>query len=98
MAQIINVEKTKPTKEMTEPSGSERKAPLFRKMNYILMIAAAVLLAIGYITLSGGGSKDPAVFSNEIFDTRHLVVAPILILAGLITGIFAIMYHPKHKD
>ncbi|MDR1346660.1 MAG: DUF3098 domain-containing protein [Bacteroidales bacterium] len=101
MAQIINVEKTQQHKS-TKPvlqgeEKKERKAPLFRKTNYILMVAGVVILAIGYICLSGGGSEDPAVFSEKIFAPRRLTVAPILMLLGLLIEIVAIMYHPKQK-
>jgi hypothetical protein len=79
-------------------SNSQKNSPpIFRKFNYILMIIGIVLLAIGYILLAGGGSEDPNVFNPEIFSTRRIVVAPIIMLVGLVTGIFAIMYHPKTK-
>lgn len=70
------------------------RPPLFRKMNYILMGVGALLLLIGYICLSGGKVPDE-VFDGEIFNTRRIVVAPILIFLGLVTEIFAIMWHPK---
>ncbi len=43
----------------------------------------------------GGGSDDPNVFSEKIFDFRRLTLAPILILAGYVVEIFAIMKKPK---
>ena len=70
------------------------RPPLFRKMNYILMGVGALLLIIGYICLSGGKVPDE-VFDGEIFNTRRIVVAPILIFLGLVTEIVAIMWHPK---
>ncbi len=70
------------------------RPPLFRKMNYILMGVGALLLIIGYFCLAGGKVPDE-VFDGEIFNTRRLVVAPILIFLGLATEIVAIMWHPK---
>lgn len=67
----------------------------FRKENYILMIAGVVLLILGYILLSGGGSDDPTKFSEDLFNTRRLVVAPLVILCGFIVEIWAIMKRPK---
>lgn len=61
------------------------------------MIIGIVILVIGYILLAGGGSDDPSTFNPEIFNTRRIVVAPVVMLIGLVTGLFAIMYHPKTK-
>ena len=67
----------------------------FRKENYIMMGVGVLLLILGYILLSGGGSDDPNVFSEALFNTRRLVVAPLVILAGFIVEIWAIMKRPK---
>lgn len=55
------------------------------------MFAGIVLIVIGYILMAGGGSSDPEVFNPEIFSARRIVVAPIIILAGLLIEIYAIM-------
>ena len=55
----------------------------FGKQNYILLIAGTLLAVIGYAVMSGGGSDDPAVFSEELFSFSRMYVAPILILVGL---------------
>lgn len=68
---------------------------VFSLVNYILMGAGLVLLAIGYILLAGGGSDDPNVFNPAMFDTRRLYVAPILIVLGFVVEIAAIMYKKK---
>ena len=73
------------------------RPPLFRKMNYILMGVGALLLLIGYICLGGGDVPDD-VFDGEIFNTRRIVVAPILIFIGLVVEIVAIMWHPKASE
>jgi len=67
----------------------------FGKRNYQLLISGLVLIAIGFILMSGGGSDDPNVFSDAIFNTQRLTIAPILILAGLVVEIFAILHKPK---
>lgn len=71
---------------------------VFDKINYIIMIVGIVLLALGYIFLTGGGSDDPNVFNDAMFDGRRLYLAPILIILGLITEIVAIMYKGKEKE
>ena len=70
----------------------------FGTMNYILLVAGVVLLGIGYILLSGGGSDHPNVFNPAMFDSRRLVVAPLMIVIGLIVEICAIMFRPKEKE
>ncbi len=67
----------------------------FGKVNYILMAAGIVILALGYILLAGGGSDDPNVFNPAMFDTRRLYVAPILIVLGFVVEIVAIMFKAK---
>ena len=67
----------------------------FGKRNYQLLIAGVIVMAIGFILMSGGGSEDPNVFSDAIFNTQRLTIAPILILTGLVIEIFAILYKPK---
>lgn len=70
----------------------------FSKVNYILLVAGIVVLAIGYLLLSGGGSDDPNVFNYDMFNSRRLVVAPIVIVCGLLLEIAAIMLRPRQKE
>jgi hypothetical protein len=44
----------------------------------------------------GGGSEDPNVFNPEIFSFRRITLAPIVVLAGFIIEVFAILYKPKN--
>ena len=56
-----------------------------------LLIAGVVVMIAGYILLTGGGSKDPQVFNYAMFDFRRLVAAPVVIVAGIVVEIVAIM-------
>ena len=67
----------------------------FGKRNYQLLIAGVLVMGLGYSLMSGGGSDDPNVFSDAIFNTQRLTIGPILILAGLVIEIFAILHKPK---
>ena len=67
----------------------------FGKRNYQLLIAGVLVMGLGYILMSGGGSDDPNVFSDAIFNTQRLTIGPILILVGLVIEIFAILHKPK---
>jgi hypothetical protein len=55
-------------------------------------------MAAGFLLLSGGGSKDPQVFNYAMFDFRRLVAAPIVIVAGIVLEIVAIMGKFKEKE
>ena len=98
MAQVVTVEKKEPLKpNLSKQNNSVKKPPLFRKMNYILMAVGVIILIIGYVLFSGGKAPSDTEFNPEIFNTQRLIVAPTLMLIGLVTEIFAIMYHPRQK-
>lgn len=67
----------------------------FGKQNYILIAVGTALAVLGYILMSGGGSDDPKVFSEELFSFRRMFIAPILILAGLVVVGWGIMKKVK---
>ncbi len=67
----------------------------FGKENYRLMLIGLAFILVGFLLMVGGGSEDPTKFSPEIFSFRRLTLAPILILAGYVIEIFAIMKRPK---
>lgn len=67
----------------------------FGKENYRLMLIGLAFIVIGFLLMIGGGSADPTKFSPEIFSFRRITLAPILILAGYVIEIFAIMKRPK---
>ncbi|MDD4149465.1 MAG: DUF3098 domain-containing protein [Bacteroidales bacterium] len=73
----------------------DQKGFVLEKKNYILIGVGFLLLIIGFILLSGGKSSDPAVYNPEIFSFRRITLAPIVILLGFITEIFAIVWKPK---
>ncbi|MCQ2140575.1 MAG: DUF3098 domain-containing protein [Bacteroidales bacterium] len=62
-----------------------------------LMLAGLLVMIAGYILLMGGGSSDPNVFNYAMFDFRRLVAAPIVIVAGIVVIIVAIMKRPKSE-
>ena len=63
-----------------------------------MLVIGFVVMAVGYIIMTGGGSDDPAVFNEAMFDFRRLVLAPLVILAGIGLEIFAIMKIWKKKE
>lgn len=63
-----------------------------------MMIAGLLVMVSGFLLLSGGGSQDPNFFNEAMFDWRRLVAAPIVIVAGIVVEVIAIMGNFKEKE
>ncbi len=50
-----------------------------------------VFMIIGYLLMQGGGSEDPNVFNDEIFNARRITWAPLMLIIGLVIEVYAIM-------
>lgn len=55
------------------------------------LLVGLIVMVSGYILMSGGGSDDPQVFNYAMFDFRRMVVAPVVIILGIIIEVVAIM-------
>lgn len=66
--------------------------------NVKLIIVGLLVLMAGFILLMGGGSSDPDVFNPAMFNARRMIVAPVVMVAGIITIIVAIMRTPKSPE
>ncbi len=74
---------------------SQKKAFLFGKRNYLFMAIGIAFIALGFILMAGGGSDDPNVFNEEIYNFRRIRLAPTLVLIGFAIEVFAILYKEK---
>ena len=83
---------------MSKIENSETMDFVFEKKNYLFMGLGVILIIFGLILLSGGGSENPAEFSEAIFNTRRMQIAPVVMLAGFVLEIYAIMYRPKKAE
>ena len=64
---------------------------VFGRENYIWMAAGFALVLLGMLLMLGGEMPSADVWDdNIIYSFRRTVLAPIMILAGLIVEIFAI--------
>lgn len=68
---------------------------VFEKKNYIIFFVGIALMALGYLLMSGGGSDDPNVFNEEMFNFRRITLAPIIIIIGIALEFVAIFYKSK---
>ena len=68
---------------------------LFDKINYKILLIGIATIAIGFILMSGGGSDDPKVFNDAIFNFRRIRLAPTVVLIGFGITIYSIFKTPK---
>jgi len=87
--------KQKKTNTSTNKVEKHNNEFLFEKRNYLIMLVGLIVIAIGFILMSGGGSDDPTVFNEEIYNFRRIRLAPTLVLIGLAIEIYAIFANPK---
>jgi hypothetical protein len=78
---------------MKDKKGNEKF--LFEKKNYMIMIVGLAIIALGFILMAGGGSDDPNVFNEEIYNFRRIRLAPTLVILGLGVQIYAILAKSK---
>ena len=74
---------------------NENKKFLFGSNNYKLLLVSIIILFIGFLLMSGGGSDDPSKFNSEIYNFRRIRLAPILIIIGFILSILSILKKNK---
>lgn len=87
--------------EKKDPQGLDRiqeKDRPFSKINYYMMAGCLVLIIVGFMLMSGGGSTTENGFNPEIFSTRRIVVGPALSFLGFLFMAFAIVWKPKKKN
>ena len=82
-------------KQNTAPDKKERMALSAKGIR--MMIAGVLVMVAGFLLLSGGGSKDPNFFNEAMFDWRRLIAAPIVIIAGIVVEVIAIMGNFKER-
>nr|WP_314896218.1 DUF3098 domain-containing protein [uncultured Flavobacterium sp.] len=68
---------------------------LFDKINYKILLIGIGVIGLGFILMSGGGSNDPNVFSEDIFNFRRIRLAPTTVLIGFGITVYAILKNPK---
>ena len=69
----------------------------FSKWNFLMMAGCIILIIVGFLLISGGGSEN-GEFNPEIFSTRRIVVGPLLAFLGFLLMAFAIIYNPAKKS
>ena len=61
------------------------------------MITGVVVIALGFMLMSGGATTDLNVFpKEELYSFRRITLAPIVVMIGFGIEIFAILRRPKN--
>ena len=76
---------------MKENNQNNKSEFLFGKKNYLIMLIGLVFITVGFILMSGGGSDDPQIFNEAIYNFQRIRLAPTLVLIGFAIEIYAIM-------
>ena len=74
-----------------------QKKILFGKKNYIFLFISLTIIGLGFLLMSGEGSKDPKFFNPEIFNFRRIKLAPTIVIFGFILAIFSILVKNKNS-
>ena len=70
----------------------EKKNMVLNKKNYLFIILGCVVVILGFVLMSGGGSENPDVFTEEeLFSFRRITLAPFLVMLGYGLVLFGIM-------
>ncbi len=69
----------------------------FDKTNYILLAIGMVIIIVGFVLMSGGGSSEE-VFDPAIFSPRRIKLAPAVCFVGFMFMTYGIMHKPKAKE
>ncbi len=91
--------KTIPTKSKVKARTTVKthtpKELIFGKQNYLMILGGIILVALGLMLMVGGEQAPNEWNPDDIYSTRRTVIAPMVILAGLILEIFAIFQQNK---
>jgi hypothetical protein len=68
---------------------------LFESNNYKILLIGIGIITLGFILMSGGGSDNPNVFNEEIFNFRRIRLAPTVVLIGFGITIYSIFKKSK---
>ncbi len=68
---------------------------LFGATNYKILIIGLVVIALGFILMSGGANENPNVFNEDVYSFRRIRLAPTVVLIGFGITIYSILVKSK---
>lgn len=69
---------------------NDNKMPLTMK-NYLLIAIGVVIIILGFVLMAGGDAATAEEFNQNIFSFRRITLAPIVVIAGFVFEIYAIL-------
>ena len=70
----------------------EKSKMVLGKKNYVFIIIGCLVVILGFILMSGGGSENPNVFQDEeLFSFRRITLAPFMVMLGYGVVLYGIM-------
>jgi hypothetical protein len=79
---------------VTRVENNEDKGFALGQENLRLLMIGFLVIIVGFVLMIGGNSTDPYVFNKEIFNFQRITLAPIIVMAGFVFEIYAIMKKP----
>ncbi|GEM56184.1 hypothetical protein B0A58_05120 [Flavobacterium branchiophilum NBRC 15030 = ATCC 35035] len=72
-----------------------KKEFLFESQNYKILGVGLAVIALGFLLMSGGGSQDPKIFNESVFNFQRIRLAPTLVLVGFGITVYSILKKTK---
>jgi hypothetical protein len=96
---MAEIKKQAPQQKPAAVKSVNTQREFFTKENFKWMVIGGVIIILGMVLMSGGKNQDPNVFDpNLVYSTTRVTVAPILIIAGLLVELYAILKKPKQEN
>ena len=76
----------------------DNKKFVFGKVNFIILAISIVIIIFGFWLMSGGRTTEETGFDPSIFNTRRIVIAPIVTMIGFASVVVAILKKPDNIE
>jgi len=76
----------------------DNKKFVFGKVNFIILAVSIVIIIFGFWLMSGGRTTEETGFDPSIFNTRRIVIAPIVTMIGFASVVVAILKKPDNIE
>ena len=72
-----------------------KKEFLYNNKRYIFLLLSILIIGLGFLLMSGGGSDNPEIFNDQIYNFRRIRLAPLVVISGFVLCIISILYNDK---